>query len=86
MSRNYLKDCKRLNSDIPAERLQIIADKLGTTVEYLRDETDDPNKNNSADKLLPDILYRVSELSDDKQKEIFAFIEFKLHQQDEENK
>lgn len=85
-SRTYFQDVEKRNSDIPEDKLQIIAHTLGTTVEYLRDETDDPNKNNSADKLLPDILYRVSELSDDKQKEIFAFIEFKLHQQDEENK
>lgn len=44
MSRNYLKDCKRLKSVIPADRLELIADILGTTVEYLTDQTDDPIK------------------------------------------
>jgi transcriptional regulator with XRE-family HTH domain len=44
MSRNYIKDCKRLNSDIPADRLKMIADILGTTVEYLTDQTDSPAK------------------------------------------
>lgn len=39
----YLNDVKnKLNGKMPDERLQIIADKLGTTAEYLRDETDDP--------------------------------------------
>lgn len=41
-SRNYIKDCKRNKSDIPDDRLEKIAEILGTTPEYLRDETDDP--------------------------------------------
>lgn len=38
MSRNYIKDCKRLNSDLPSQRIAAIADLLGTTVEYLCDK------------------------------------------------
>lgn len=38
----YFNDLKRLNRDIPDDRLAIIADILGTTTAYLRDETDDP--------------------------------------------
>ena len=42
MSRNYIKDCKRLKAEIPEDRMNTIADILGTTIEYLIDETDDP--------------------------------------------
>ncbi len=42
MSRNYIKDCKRLNADIPEERLAKIAELLGTTTDYLTDKSDDP--------------------------------------------
>ena len=38
MSRNYLKDCKRLRTDIPSDRLSMISEMLGTTPAYLRDE------------------------------------------------
>lgn len=41
-SRTYFQDVEKRNSDIPEDKLQIIAQTLGTTVEYLRDETDDP--------------------------------------------
>lgn len=37
MSKNYLKDCKRNDSDISDERLNIIAASLGCAPEYLRD-------------------------------------------------
>ena len=42
MGRGYLNDVAAGKTKIPDSRLEIIADKLGTTVEYLRDETDDP--------------------------------------------
>lgn len=39
----YLNDVKnKLNGKMPEERQQIISKILGTTVEYLRGETDDP--------------------------------------------
>ena len=41
-SRGYLKDCKRLNLNIPDDILFKIAVLLDTTPEYLRDETDEP--------------------------------------------
>lgn len=43
-SRGYLKDCKRLNSNIPDDILFKIAVLLDTTPEYLRDETDEPSR------------------------------------------
>ena len=33
------------------------------------------------EKSLPDIMYRYNELSDDQQREVIAFMEFKLAQQ-----
>ncbi len=39
----YLNDLKKTNADLPDDRLAIIADILGTTTAYLRDETDDPS-------------------------------------------
>lgn len=40
----YLNDVKKRGGDMPDDRLAIIADLLDTTPEYLRDETDDPEK------------------------------------------
>ena len=47
----YLNDVKnKLNGKMPEERQQIISKILGTTVEYLRGETDDPEiKKDSVD-------------------------------------
>ena len=40
----YLNDVKKEKCKMPMERLTVIADILGTTVEYLTDQTDDPSK------------------------------------------
>jgi transcriptional regulator with XRE-family HTH domain len=61
MSRNYLKDCKRLNSDIPQDRLTLIADLLGTTTEYLRDESDDPSPKQKKPAFIDDELWNQIE-------------------------
>ena len=42
MERSWLQTVKKQNSTISPERLTQIADILGTTVEYLNGETDDP--------------------------------------------
>lgn len=42
LKRTYINDVERAGKDIPPERLKIIAELLGTTVEYLTDQTDDP--------------------------------------------
>lgn len=47
----YFNDIKKRNGDIPNERLTIIAQKLGTTVEYLRDETDVKTPEDNDDEL-----------------------------------
>lgn len=45
VARVYFIDVERYNRTIPEERLQKIADILGTTVDYLTDQTDSPDKN-----------------------------------------
>lgn len=42
VDRSWLRTVKKQNSTISPERLTQIADILGTTVEYLNGETDDP--------------------------------------------
>ena len=44
MSRGYIRDVEAGKSKIPPERLEKIADFLGTTPEYLNGETDEKNK------------------------------------------
>ena len=38
----YLNDVKRRGGNIPEDRMNIIADILDASIEYLTDETDDP--------------------------------------------
>jgi transcriptional regulator with XRE-family HTH domain len=57
MSRNYIKDCKRLNTDIPDDRLAKIAHILGTTTEYLCDHTEDPSPERKKPVAISDELW-----------------------------
>lgn len=52
----YLNDVKKRGGNIPEDRLNAIADMLGTTTTYLTDETEDkekPAESVSLDDLLP---------------------------------
>ena len=62
------------------EMLSRIADFYGVTIDYLlgRDQKEQPA---AKEKSLPDIMYRYDELSEDQQREVIAFMEFKLAQQ-----
>lgn len=44
LNRGYLKDIANGKGVIPEDRLQAIADILGTTVDYLHGKTDEKNK------------------------------------------
>lgn len=44
LGRTYFQDVKKRNADIPEDRLIIIAEKLNTTPEYLKGETDTKEK------------------------------------------
>lgn len=83
LTESYFRSVKQGKNKISDERLSIIADILNTTPEYLRDETDQKEKSATEEKPLPDILYRYNELSEDKQREVISFVEFKLAQQKE---
>ncbi len=50
-SRTYFQDIEKSGRDISLDRLEIIADTLGTTVEYLTDQTDDPSKEKKPDAI-----------------------------------
>lgn len=86
VDRSWLRTVNKQNSTISPERLTQIADILGTTVEYLNGETDDPavpekEKSPSAlDELLSDPLNKelfdkLSKLSSAKKKALLALIE-----------
>lgn len=67
--------------------LQKIADYFSVSINYLLGNTDEkkPAQDWKQGTGLPDILYRFSELSDSRQKEVVAFVEFKLAQQEKDN-
>lgn len=82
--RNWLSCVKRDNLKISDERLAIIADVLGTTVAYIKGETDDPSPENKKspspmDELLsdPDVIDLLKEyraLSDEDRKDAIALL------------
>ena len=59
-----------------------IADYFNVSIDYLLGR-DQKEKSATEEKPLPDILYRYNELSEEKQREVISFIEFKLAQQKE---
>ena len=82
--RNWLSCVKRDNLKISDERLAIIAGVLGTTVAYLKGETDDPTPENKKspsqiDELLNDpdfklILDAYREMSPEQKKQARALL------------
>lgn len=78
--RSWLQTVNKQNSTIPPKCLEQIADILGTTVEYLNGETDNPEKEKSSsdlDELLNDPefmeLFRVyKEMPESKKKLVHA--------------
>ncbi len=85
VARNWFSIVKRDNIKISPERLAQIADILGTTVDYLNGETDDPSPvkekgSSELDELLSDPLNKalfdkLSKLSSAKKKALLALIE-----------
>ena len=87
----YISDLKNKNLDIPDERLKIIADLLNTTVEYLKDETDQKEKpsGDNTERLSDmhrEIIERLSTLSPEKLREAESYIDFLLAQQEKDVK
>lgn len=73
LGRTYFQDVKKRNANIPDDRLFVIAEKLETTPEYLKGETDEKEKpsDNIVEGLSPDgikLLELIQSLPPDKQK------------------
>ena len=82
LGRTYFQDVKKRNADIPDDRLIVIAEKLYTTPEYLKGETDIKEKPTSRSK--PDYIIKFDSLPEKDRKEVIALIEYKAaHLHDE---
>lgn len=68
----YFNDVKRRNGSIPDDRLAIIADTLGTTVDYLTDKTDQKEKPTSSEVSVDDILKAMLNLPREKKEELLV--------------
>lgn len=79
--RGWLKDIELKGSDIPEEKLQLIANALGTTTEYLRDEKELSETELSAQELPPEHIQLIkdySTLSKEQQEVIRKLIDLML--------
>ena len=79
VNRGYFTTAKRTNQVISTERLTAIADVLGTTVEYLRGETDQKEKPTASGELSPKdrkIIELASQLSDQNLDIALKYLEF----------
>ena len=52
-SRTYFQDIEKQQREIPAEKLKVIADALGTTTDYLLGKTDEKSKPSLSGQLDP---------------------------------
>lgn len=73
-SRGWFRDVAGNNSDIPEDKLQIIADALGTTTDYLRDKSEQKNKAPDLQGLTPEQLklFHLYAALDERQKEVIS--------------
>lgn len=85
---SFFADAKNGKTTISDERLKTIADLLGTTPEYLRDETDDPGIKKAADpeddglsELDCAIVDAFRKLPEEEQKRALAYLDFLKKQQ-----
>lgn len=68
--RYYLRDCKKNNFITPDEHIAAWADALGTTVEYLTDQTNQKEKPTHAEMDVDDILKIMLNLPREKKEEL----------------
>jgi transcriptional regulator with XRE-family HTH domain len=75
-SSSYFADKERLGKDIPEDILVIVADRLGTTVAYLRGETDEKEKPAppKGDELSDEINRLINELTPENKLKVAAEI------------
>lgn len=77
----YFADIKNKNRDIPDERLSVIAEVLGTTMEYLRDQTDEKKKSpveteGEYDEDVIEFAKSLEGLSEDEIRKVLEYVEF----------
>ena len=80
-NRGWLKDVSYHQRDIPDDCLEIIANALDTTVDYLRDNTDKIEKPRTKDELRPDLIQLINgyeSLSDNQKEAISQLIDSML--------
>ena len=72
--RYYIRDCKR-SGNVPDEYIKIWADSLGTTYEYLTDQTDDPlptleqladMAESLEERIVQDVMLKLAEIPEDR--------------------
>lgn len=76
---SYFTEATARNRELSTERLTAIADVLGTTVEYLRGETDQKEKPTASGELSPKdrkIIELASQLSDQNLDIALKYLEF----------
>ena len=78
-SRSYFNDIEKNNRVIPDDKLQIIADALGTTTDYLIGNTDTPEPLQSAKPNTDDI---TSGLTPDEVEELKKYAAFLISKRD----
>lgn len=61
VARIYFNDIEKHNREIPQNRLEKISELLGTSPEYLRDETDDPSPKQKKPAFIDDELWNQIE-------------------------
>lgn len=72
LSETYLSNVKNGKDRMTPERLEIIADTLHTTVEYLTDQTEQKEKPTSKEIDVDDILKMMLSLPREKKEELFT--------------
>lgn len=86
MKRTYLHDVSNGGYNIPEERLQIIAEALGTTTAYLRDETEYilPPSEDGILSTRREIIQKFELLTENEQEQILNLMELLLNKSSQE--
>lgn len=76
-SDRYLNDAKKQNTDIKGIPLEILAEELGTTPEYLSGQTDTKEKSPTPDGvgLDDELVMRLCQLTPDEIQKVDAFVQ-----------
>lgn len=86
LAESYLSDVSRGKNSITDARLQVIADLLDTTPEYLKGETDEKEKPsiNDEGQGRSEFLAGARRLTPERQQQLLDYMKFLLAQQEEQ--